>query len=395
MCARIVALPFEMEFSAADPCELAAEFGLLVAKMTVLASLSDIPIESMVTFSAAFLITVLVCFPLHRYLLRFNVLAYPNERSSHTKPTATSAGIAIILAIELLGLYWFWRTHSYIYLFLLIAIAIGGVVSFGDNRRSPSVGLRLGCHVLLGVCGTGILIRANSAEDWVWSLLVGLVGMLWLVGYANAFNFMDGINGLATGQAMLTSLGTALLAVSSGAQWTDPSIFCCLSLAGGAAGFLPHNFPRARMFMGDVGSIPLGFTIAFVCMWVAFQYGSDLIVPLVLLQANFVLDTTITLGRRIYRHKRWLEPHREHFYQRMARSGRSHTVVTLVEMTLQFIVIGLTIRYLQADFLLRLSLMVLVLGLWISFFLLCELTFRRAFDGPDAQSPTEVTRTTA
>jgi UDP-N-acetylmuramyl pentapeptide phosphotransferase/UDP-N-acetylglucosamine-1-phosphate transferase len=363
--------------------------------MTVLISLSRIPLESISTFSAAFLIAALLCFPLHRYLLRLNVLAYPNERSSHTKPTATSAGVAIILALELLGLWWSWRTHSYIYLFLLIAIAIGAIVSFGDDRRSFSIGLRLSCHALMAASGMGILLGAHRAEDWTWSLLVGLAGTSWLAGYANAFNFMDGINGLAAGQAMLTSLGTALLAVSGGAQWTDPSILCCLSLAGGTAGFLPHNFPRAKMFMGDAGSIPLGYTLAFICMWVAIAYGRHLIVPLVLLQANFVLDSTITLGRRIYRRERWLESHREHFYQRMARSGPSHAVVTLVEMTLQLIVIGLMIRYLQADFLLRLSLMVLVVGLWISFFSWCELSFRRTFARPDLQSPAEVTRTKA
>jgi len=363
--------------------------------MTVLVSLSEIPIESILTFSAAFLTTALLCFPLHRYLLRLNVMAYPNERSSHTKPTATSAGVAIILAIELLGLWWCWRTHSYIYLFLLIAIAIGAIVSFGGDCRSFSIGLRLSCHALIGAYGTGILLGADRATDWIWSLLVGLAGTSWLAGYANAFNFMDGINGLAAGQATLTSLGMALLAVSGGAQWTDPSILCCLSLAGGTAGFIPHNFPRARMFMGDVGSIPLGYTLAFICMWVAIEYGRDLIVPLVLLQANFVLDATVTLGRRIYRRERWLESHREHFYQRMVRSGRSHAVVTLVEMTLQLIVIGLMSRYLQADFLLRLSLMVLVVGLWILFFLWCELTFRRTFARPDAQSPAEAMRTTA
>ncbi|MHB8524336.1 MAG: MraY family glycosyltransferase [Limisphaerales bacterium] len=148
-------------------------------------------------------------------------------------------------------------------------------------------------------------------------------------------------------------------------------------LAGAAAGFLPHNFPRARMFMGDVGSAPLGFLLASVALWIPVRDGWWLLVPLCLMHTNFVLDTAITLCRRVLRGERWHEAHREHFYQRLIRSGRSHSFVTGLEMGLQVLVFALLSAYIRVGVASRLALAVAVVLLWCGFFAYCESQFRR------------------
>jgi UDP-N-acetylmuramyl pentapeptide phosphotransferase/UDP-N-acetylglucosamine-1-phosphate transferase len=226
---------------------------------------------------------------------------------------------------------------------------------------------------------------------------------LWIAGYTNAFNFMDGINGIAAGQAVVTGVGMALLSsvassqgsvvsgqtseVStslSGSLWSSgqtagvsPPVLLSVIVAGAAAGFLPHNFPRARMFMGDVGSAPLGFILAVLVIWLARDHGGWLLIPLALLHANFVLDTAITLGRRVLRGERWYEAHKEHFYQRLVRAGKSHTFVTLFEMGLQVVVLGLMLLYVVSTVPVRIALALMVLLIWAGFFVYCEREFRR------------------
>jgi phospho-N-acetylmuramoyl-pentapeptide-transferase len=130
------------------------------------------------------------------------------------------------------------------------------------------------------------------------------------------------------------------------------------------------------MFMGDVGSAPLGFWLAVLSLWLAQSAGWWLLVPLVLLHANFVLDTGITLLRRILRGERWYEAHREHFYQRLIRSGKSHVFVTGWEMALQGLVLGLMVLYLHASVPGRAGLIAVVILVWLAFFAYCEPLFR-------------------
>jgi UDP-N-acetylmuramyl pentapeptide phosphotransferase/UDP-N-acetylglucosamine-1-phosphate transferase len=132
------------------------------------------------------------------------------------------------------------------------------------------------------------------------------------------------------------------------------------------------------MFMGDVGSAPLGFLLAVLTLWLARTVGPWLVIPLALLHANFFLDTGITLCRRVLRGERWHEAHREHFYQRLIRSGKTHAFVTGLEMALQAVVLGLMVLYLFAGTPIRVGLATLVVLLWLAFFAYCERSFRRS-----------------
>jgi UDP-N-acetylmuramyl pentapeptide phosphotransferase/UDP-N-acetylglucosamine-1-phosphate transferase len=338
-------------------------------------------------FAVAFLLSVCLCFPLRWGLLRWKMIDLPSSRSSHSRATPTAGGVAIVLTVGVVGLWGSWTSQEHLIWRLQVAVIVGMVVSFADDRRSVRVPIRLGCHVFMAWWGLMILqLARQSTMHGMWSLTdtwSGLLIMLWLAGYTNAFNFMDGINGLAATQGIVTSLGAALIAVSAGARWIDAPVLYCFFVAGASAGFLPHNFPRARMFMGDSGSVPLGFVLAFGCIWMSVEYGPELFVPLALLQTNFVLDAFLTVMRRLYKGDRWWEGHREHFYQHLVRSGQSHTVVTLAETGLQVVVLGLMIGYFSASPLLRTGLIISVLGLWLGFFGWCELSFRRAL----AKSP--------
>jgi UDP-N-acetylmuramyl pentapeptide phosphotransferase/UDP-N-acetylglucosamine-1-phosphate transferase len=261
-------------------------------------------------------------------------------------------------------------------LLLLLALA---VVSFWDDLRSLPWKVRFGTQALVAALFLYALSRQGGFDGLSFSMAsgLGIVLFLFLAGYANAFNFMDGINGIAASQAAVTGLGTIAVAVAAGIPFTHPALVLAAIIAGAAAGFLPHNFPRARMFMGDVGSVPLGFGLAAIAVWIAADHGWWLLVPLGCLHANFILDTAITVVRRILRGEVFHQAHREHFYQRLVRAGWSHTRVTLTEAALQIVVATvLTLAVSQgkpAVFWAALA----VVAVWAGFFAFCEREFRR------------------
>jgi Fuc2NAc and GlcNAc transferase len=337
--------------------------------------------------------TYLLGFPAAKILARLGAVDKPNARSSHLKPVVRGGGMAMAGGAFLLLFCGFplpWGVTA-----VMLSAALGiGVVSFYDDIKSVGAAIRFGCHsvaaiaalVVLHFSGLGL---ASPSFPLPVVVLLWLLGFLWIVGYTNAFNFMDGINGLAAGQAIVTGFGMALLGSLASSQWSvvsgqwsavSPPGLWSMAIASAALGFLPHNFPQARMFMGDVGSAPLGFCLALLVLWLAMAAGVWLLIPLMLLHASFVLDTGITLVRRILRGERWYDAHREHFYQRLIRSGKSHPYVTGLEMALQAVVLGLMVLYLHASVPVRVGLVVLVILIWLAFFGYCERSFRRSGD---------------
>lgn len=318
-------------------------------------------------------------------LRRCGVVDKPNARSSHSEPTVRGGGVAIILVIlGAIGAHAAATSACATALAIIaVAVLVLAVVSFIDDLRSLRAVVRFGAHA---AAAGAVLIFTDypdfSAVGSVAAFLPALwavVGFLWIAGYTNAFNFMDGINGIAAGQATVTGLATAALALIAGLPPSHPAVWLAAAVAGSAAGFLPHNFPRARMFMGDVSSAPLGFLLAALGWWLASDTAWWMLVPVGLLHANFVLDTGITLIRRMLRGERWHQPHREHFYQRLIRAGRGHAEVTGQEMGLQLLAaIGVLLAVKSGD---RSWLGVATVGIvtvWIVFFLRAERIFRRA-----------------
>jgi len=324
----------------------------------------------------------LLGWPARWCLRRLGVIDKPNARSSHAIPTVRGGGVSIILTLlgAIVGLAWTSGEQLDLAPILTLgaAVLVLAVVSFCDDLKSVGALVRFGCHAAAAISVLAI-VGVPQIGTWETSrLILALVGFLWVAGYTNAFNFMDGINGLAAGQAAVTGLATAALALAAGVPVQHPLVWLALVVAGAAAGFLPHNFPRARMFMGDVSSAPLGFLLAALGWWLACEAGWWLLLPVGLLHANFVLDTGVTLARRVARGERWYEPHREHFYQRLIRSGFSHGYVTGWELGFQIVIATAVVMAVRAGGWWLLPVTMVVALVWAVVFLHAERCFRMA-----------------
>lgn len=257
------------------------------------------------------------------HALRHGLLDEPGERRSHRVPTPRGGGIGIVLAW--VGACAALRAAGVLPTPLAAAAAGGLALVAGagwiDDHRALSAWWRLAAHVAAGAALAAGLGAAGAAP---WLQLLALAGVPVMV---NAWNFMDGIDGLAASQAALAAAGFALLSASP--QAALPA----LALAAACTGFLPFNFPRARIFLGDVGSGSLGYALAVLACLLLVQEGgggSTDLLPLVFLPLSaFLLDAALTLGWRIVRRERWWTAHVGHAYQRLAARLGSHVPVTL------------------------------------------------------------------
>jgi UDP-N-acetylmuramyl pentapeptide phosphotransferase/UDP-N-acetylglucosamine-1-phosphate transferase len=344
-------------------------------------SIQQIRLSPVWIFLGSALFTWLFAFPLASELRRRQLLDRPNERSSHTVATPRGGGIAIMLVITLLlGLVSVLERNIVSSALLLCALLLAAI-SFIDDVKDlpPSIRLFVQCLAAGIFLASIAFYKGLSIADINPSVLaLGIASALWLVGYTNAFNFMDGINGIAAGQAFITGVGTALIGASALSSWSNPIVLAPLITAGAALGFLPHNFPHAKMFMGDVGSAPVGFLLASFTGAIVLIAGFSFLVPLLLLHTNYILDTAITLLRRIIRGEQFYKPHKEHFYQRLVRSGKSHTFATSLEMSLQLVTLALSLLYLRAGASVQSGLVATALLLWALFFVYAETLFNRA-----------------
>lgn len=267
-------------------------------------------------------------------LKRYGVVDRPNQRSSHTIPTIRGGGIGIVLSWPTLLMLAYGVGFEHNGLSGVVLLALGlSLVSFFDDINPLPASVRFLVHSAVAIGGLIFV----GVEGIHWTLL--LISFLFIAGYTNAFNFMDGINGLAASQTVITGLGTAAIAILVEGHSESFTVLLSLVLSGSAVGFLPYNFPRARMFMGDVSSASIGYVLAMLAMGLIYNHGVLLVVPFLCIHANFILDTGITLLKRILRGENIKAAHRSHFYQLLVRSGWSHTKVTSFEIGLQGLII--------------------------------------------------------
>lgn len=254
-------------------------------------------------------------------LRRHAVLDRPNDRSSHTDPTPRGGGLAI-LAVLLPA----WAALAFAGVMpdgfpaLLAATLALAVVSWIDDLRGLSPAARIVPQVAavaatLALWPADTLVFQGLLPLWLDRLLAAVV-WLW---FLNLFNFMDGIDALAGTEA--ASIGFGLAAVAFLGGGLDAILPFALMLAAAAAGFLVWNRPPARIFLGDVGSIPLGYLIGWLLLSAAAagQWGAALILP-----AYYLADATLTLLRRLAAGRDIFAAHAEHFYQVAVRRRLSH-----------------------------------------------------------------------
>lgn len=271
-------------------------------------------------------------------LRRRGVLDHPNDRSSHRVPTPRGGGIAVIGAALLA---WIVLARAGQVSPTISAVASGAAflaaISWIDDLRGLSPVLRLLAQATAVAVGILVLSQSQTlALDGIGSVVgLGAIGVLWL-WWINLFNFMDGIDGIAGTEA--AAIGVGLLLFGSAGAGADPALgILAAALAGAAFGFLLWNWSPARIFLGDVGSAPLGYLLGFLLLDRAIRgfWKLALILPL-----YFLADATITLARRLFRGERIWEAHRQHFYQQAVRAGLGHAAIVERVIAADLVLIG-------------------------------------------------------
>jgi UDP-N-acetylmuramyl pentapeptide phosphotransferase/UDP-N-acetylglucosamine-1-phosphate transferase len=273
--------------------------------------------------------TVWLTGPLLGWLQRRAILDRPVERSSHTVPVPRGGGL-VLIPLVLIAWLIFAAAGNAPHGTTVITIVAGclALLSWFDDLGGLGVGWRLAVHLVaaaLGVLflpGTGLVFQGALPP-----LLDHAVTVLLWVWFLNLYNFMDGIDGITGAETIAIGLGIVLVLSFAGLNTDDASLLA-LVLAAGALGFLRWNWAPARIFLGDVGSVPLGFITGWLLLAMAARglWASALILPL-----YYLADSGWTLMRRILRGERFWEAHRTHFYQRaLAPDGEHRLVVRLI-----------------------------------------------------------------
>ncbi|MFL9928022.1 glycosyltransferase family 4 protein [Paraburkholderia sp. RL18-103-BIB-C] len=238
----------------------------------------------------------------------------PNDRSLHTRPTPRVGGWGIMPVVVVL----IWLLAPSLWLPALAAALLAALSQIDDRRGLPAR-VRFGGHA----AAVAALVAVYPAGVPWWALAAMAVLLVWLV---NLYNFMDGSDGLAGGMALFGFGGYAMAASLpvGDAAHADPALALAAAVvAGAAAGFLLFNFHPARIFLGDAGSIPLGFLAGALGYW-GWREGVWPVWFPALCFAPFIGDASVTLLKRLLRGEKFWQAHREHYYQRMVQSGVGH-----------------------------------------------------------------------
>lgn len=277
------------------------------------------------------IVSYLACKQAMKLAQGHGMIALPGERQSHREATPTGGGLGLVFSVVLTGfclqllspLPAFWWQN------VIPGLVVLSIVGWLDDKHAVSSLIRLLVQlaVSLWVIGFG----------WSEFSLAGLglfagaaVAMVWMM---NMYNFMDGSNGMAAFQGVFAGLVLAVLFQNGGQS--EMSVLA-LVIAAACAGFLPLNFPNARVFMGDVASVPLGFVFAAFMLY-GVRTGSLSLASSLLVMSLFIVDATLTLLKRVIRGERWYTAHAQHVYQRLIAHGWSHGSVLLLYLTINIV----------------------------------------------------------
>jgi UDP-N-acetylmuramyl pentapeptide phosphotransferase/UDP-N-acetylglucosamine-1-phosphate transferase len=265
---------------------------------------------------ASFLLVGLV----RQLAVRHGLIDHPGERRSHAVPTPRGGGLGLMLTALTLSAYEAQRFGQQALFVPLAGAAVVALVGWLDDRSGLSVRVRLAAHV---VCAVAVGIVAASGQR---TSLVALGALLWwtfwTVTSINLVNFMDGINGLVASQVAIFALSLALFVPAD-----DLSAYTAIVVAAACIGFIPWNFPRARIFLGDVGSGGLGYLVPLLAL-LTIRYASVDFIRAHLPLFPLFGDAVWTIFRRWRAGERLTQPHRSHLYQRLANGGMGHVRVT-------------------------------------------------------------------
>jgi UDP-GlcNAc:undecaprenyl-phosphate/decaprenyl-phosphate GlcNAc-1-phosphate transferase len=251
-------------------------------------------------------------------LRRAAIIDIPGPRSSHNVPTPRGGGIPVaaglLVAAGLIG--------GAVAALFALAIAAFGLLGFTEDTRGLAAGRRLIIQAVGSAMVAVVLVSGRAGPLAVLVMLVAACAA-WITAFVNAFNFMDGVNGISGAHALIAGVVYAFLG-----WWQNDGFLVPVgaAVAASALAFLPWNAGRARVFLGDAGSYALGAGLAMLAAY-AVLHGIPVEAALGPLSL-YIADTAWTLQRRIRAGERWLEPHRTHVYQQWCDIGWSHQRVT-------------------------------------------------------------------
>ncbi|MBU1395703.1 MAG: glycosyltransferase family 4 protein [Gammaproteobacteria bacterium] len=297
---------------------------------------------------------------------------HPNERSLHVTPTPRIGGLGIMAGV---GVASIWLAGASPFPVALQAVLPLGLAAFAlaavsvlDDVRGLPVALRFLAHF---VAATACLLALGLGG---WALLAGTLAVVWMT---NLYNFMDGSDGLAGGMAAIGFGALALAAMLGDAAGL--AVFCA-AIAAAALAFLRFNFPPAQVFMGDAGSIPLGFLAAALGILGAMQDVWPWLFPL-LVFSPFIVDASVTLARRGLRGEKIWRAHRSHYYQRVVLLGATHRQLALAAYALMFASAALAVTLLlQPQY--TTGLLILSAALYLPVFLTIDRRWNRLRNEP-------------
>jgi UDP-N-acetylmuramyl pentapeptide phosphotransferase/UDP-N-acetylglucosamine-1-phosphate transferase len=311
--------------------QTAAGYALVIASDPHLAVLALVPVAA--ALICAGLIVLL------RPLLQRYALARPNARSSHLVPTPQGGGIAVMAATGLATALAAYLGTPYpdnaIPVVLAAAFCLAAVGMIDDLRPIPvlpRLALQLAAVALL-FASLPSQLRILEAIPFVLERGLWLLGLLWFI---NLVNFMDGLDWMTV--AEMLPMTVALAAFASLGEAPSEILPIALALAGALLGFAPFNRPIARLFLGDVGSLPIGLLTGWCLLELA---GRQHVAAALLLSLYYLADATITLFRRIVNRERFWDAHRSHFYQRATDNGFSVRQVVATIFVLNLFLAGL------------------------------------------------------
>jgi len=286
-----------------------------------------------------FLLLTTVSFLLVRWLIfwlqRSQIFDVPNDRSSHSVPTPRGGGLAIVVLTLLVVLVYAFINKNWLQ--CSVFIIMGGIVAWlgwQDDVHSLSPKIRFLVQIIIAILTIIFFDYFHFLTiPLIGEVKVGWVGIpltiFWIVGLTNAYNFMDGMDGFAGGQALLIAAGWIWISSNGGALPNQLAFWIGIAIAASTLGFLPHNWSPASIFMGDVGSTFLGYSFAVLPLLSLPDGGVPVLVGVVLLWA-IILDTGVTFARRALKHENVLAAHRSHLYQRWLIGGVKSVHVNLI-----------------------------------------------------------------
>ena len=277
-----------------------------------------------------FILTLLFTGYMRHYALKKNIIDNPNERSSHSIPTPRGGGVAVVCSylVALAVLIYSQQLTVHIGLTLMVAGFVIALLGFLDDHGHINSMLRLAIHFLVAI--GAVISLGGFAEVTIFNgvqlgFIANIVAVLFLVWLLNLYNFMDGINGIASVEAITTTASMAMLYYLLNTSLNSDLLWL---LAACVFGFLLWNFPKAKIFMGDACSGFLGLTLGILAL-IALKENLALFCAWIICLGVFVVDATYTLIKRVLSGYKMYDAHRSHSYQILSRKWGNHTPVTL------------------------------------------------------------------